>query len=233
MIPKRAVLACSIVLIATWGLLGIGKWIVPLIPGVWASVDSIDYQLKYQITTALFAIVVLLILRQLRPLQFAAYARVGTIQAPAEANRFFGIAAGESWKKVGITLSILITVVTAVVIWGQAVNGHTLQPSTLLILWVPFFAAVNAAVEEGLTRLGVVVAFADVLPASRIVLISGGVFGSVHYFGHPGGFVGVLVAGILGWVLARSVLETRGMFWAWWIHFLQDIIILGALFAAR
>lgn len=229
MIPKRVVFSLVLILIATWGLLVIGKWIVPLIPGSWSSVDVVDYQLKYQLTSALFASAVLLILRALRPAQFAAYARRGNIQAAAEANRVFGITAGESWKKVGITLSILITAVTAVVIWGQVVNGQKLQPVAWLLLWVPIFAAVNAAVEEGLTRFGVVVALEGAMTAPRIAIVSGLIFGTVHYFGTPGGFVGVLVAGILGWVLARSVLETRGIFWAWWVHFLQDLVILSAL----
>jgi len=29
--------------------------------------------------------------------------------------------------------------------------------------------------------------------------------------------------------LAKSILETKGIFWAWLIHFLQDIIIFTAL----
>jgi len=34
----------------------------------------------------------------------------------------------------------------------------------------------------------------------------------------------------LGWLLAKSIAETEGMFWAWFIHFLQDLIIFGGLF---
>jgi hypothetical protein len=29
----------------------------------------------------------------------------------------------------------------------------------------------------------------------------------------------------MGWVLAKAMLETRGFFWSWWIHFLQDVVI--------
>jgi hypothetical protein len=41
--------------------------------------------------------------------------------------------------------------------------------------------------------------------------------------------VGVLLASFLGWILAKSMLETRGMFWAWFIHFWQDVWIFSFL----
>jgi len=36
----------------------------------------------------------------------------------------------------------------------------------------------------------------------------------------------------LGWLLAKSVIETNGIFWAWFIHFLQDIVIFSAFVLA-
>jgi hypothetical protein len=47
----------------------------------------------------------------------------------------------------------------------------------------------------------------------------------------PGGLPGVAMAGFLGFVLARSVVETRGVLGAWFVHFLQDIVIFTLLFA--
>ncbi len=53
------------------------------------------------------------------------------------------------------------------------------------------------------------------------------VFGLVHYFGMaPKGIMGALMAGFLGWFLTKSILESKGFFWAWFIHFLQDVVIL-------
>jgi hypothetical protein len=45
----------------------------------------------------------------------------------------------------------------------------------------------------------------------------------------PGASIGVLLAGFLGWILAKSMRETRGMFWAWFIHFWQDVLIFSFL----
>jgi len=46
-----------------------------------------------------------------------------------------------------------------------------------------------------------------------------------HYFGVPYGVVGVIMASFLGWMLGKAMLETRGFFWAWLIHFVQDVLI--------
>lgn len=91
------------------------------------------------------------------------------------------------------------------------------------------FALSNSFVEESITRLGVVVVLKGRLKDKTIPLISALLFGTIHYWGNPGGFLGVIVAGFLGWFLAKSILETKGIFWAWLIHFVQDIIIFSAL----
>ena len=49
-----------------------------------------------------------------------------------------------------------------------------------------------------------------------------------HYFGTPSGIFGVVMSGLMGWLLAKSVIETRGLAWALLIHFLQDVVIFGA-----
>lgn len=218
-----------LVIAATWSLLAIGRWLVPLVPGVWSSTTFIDTQLKYQLLTLVLASLVCGVLVLVRPTVARLYGRRGELGAAAEANRLFGIRAGESWRSVGRTFLIIVTLVTSVVIWLQVVRGQELRWSWHVLIFVPVLAAVNAAVEEYMTRYGVIVALHGYLSQRVIAIISGVVFGTVHYFGTPGGFVGVIVAGVLGWLLARSVLETRGMFWAWLIHFVQDLVILTAL----
>ena len=84
--------------------------------------------------------------------------------------------------------------------------------------------------EEVITRLGIVVAFKNVLSDRAIPFVSATVFGVVHYWGLPGGLPGVMASGFLAWFLAKSILETNGIFWAWIIHFVQDIIIFTAFF---
>lgn len=87
--------------------------------------------------------------------------------------------------------------------------------------------------EESITRLGVVVVLKDRLTDKTIPIFSALIFGIIHYWRNPGGFPGVILAGFLAWFLAKSILETKGIFWAWLIHFLQDVIIFSALFTIK
>lgn len=48
-------------------------------------------------------------------------------------------------------------------------------------------------------------------------------FGIVRFYD----IIGVLLAWFLSWILARSMLETRGLTCAWFIHFVQDELVFG------
>jgi hypothetical protein len=54
-------------------------------------------------------------------------------------------------------------------------------------------------------------------------------FGTVRFCGA----IGVLLARFLSWILARSILEKRGLTWAWFIHFVQDELVFGSWGSAR
>jgi hypothetical protein len=36
-----------------------------------------------------------------------------------------------------------------------------------------------------------------------------------------------MMAGLMGWILAKSMIETKALGWALFIHFLQDVVIFG------
>jgi membrane protease YdiL (CAAX protease family) len=79
----------------------------------------------------------------------------------------------------------------------------------------------------------VVVVLKDIIKDKTIPLISAGIFGVAHYWGNPGGLLGILAAVFLGWVLSKSILETKGIFWAWLIHFQQDVIIFSVILTMK
>lgn len=81
-------------------------------------------------------------------------------------------------------------------------------------------------------RLGIIVPLVGAVETMYILLISAATFGAPHLRGMPNGLVGALMAGLLGWLLAKSVVETNGIFWAWCIHFLQDMVIFSAFVMA-
>jgi len=57
------------------------------------------------------------------------------------------------------------------------------------------------------------------------LLLTAAYFGLAHFFGVPYGAVGVIMAFVLGYILSKAMLETKGFFWPWFIHFWQDVAI--------
>ena len=195
--------------------------------------STINKQILYQSITLFMTIVFLFVLWLTKRKTFQEYFRKGNLSADILPEPLMGIKpkASENWIHLGRNFSIVISGVTAIVIYFQLIRGNGISIGNILSV-LPFsiiFALSNSFVEESITRLGIVVVLKNVLKDRTIPLVSALLFGSVHYWGSPGGILGVLVAGFLGWFLTKSILETKGVFWAWWIHFLQDVIIISAL----
>lgn len=195
--------------------------------------EPVSKQIVYQSVTLGLTLLFLWVVRCLRKDIFKRYFQKGRVNAQITPEPFIGIKPGakENWLHLGINFSMIITAVTAVVMYFQVVRGREfffvrmLQMLPLTVL----FALVNSFVEESITRFGIVAAFEGVVGSRVIPFLSGGLFGVVHFWGHPGGPAGLLFAGFLGWFLTKSILETKGIFWAWLIHFLQDVVILSLL----
>src|SRR5436309_15100049 len=83
-------------------------------------------------------------------------------------------------------------------------------------------AALNAANEEFQFRNVLLAHLRNVVSPSEAALLTAVLFGLGHYYGQPSGPIGVLMAGFAGWIWARSMIETRGFAWAFFIHMAQD-----------
>ena len=195
--------------------------------------ESINKQILYQTTTLIGTVIFLFILWWTKRRNFRAFFRKGNISADALPEKLVGIKPkpNENWFHLGRDFAIIISIVTAIVIYFQLGRESEISIGGIIKV-LPFsiiFALSNSFVEESITRLGVVVVLKGILKDKLIPFVSALIFGIVHYWGDPGGFMGVIVAGFLGWLLTKSIIETKGVFWAWFIHFLQDVIIFSAL----
>jgi hypothetical protein len=100
--------------------------------------------------------------------------------------------------------------------------------------------------REGKPEATVTMARANTNDAARCVLLAQGVplFGALqalgmttavfafgHWFGHPSGPTGVVLAALAGATWGWSIPSTRGIGWAWIIHGIQDLVILLAIAA--
>jgi membrane protease YdiL (CAAX protease family) len=160
---------------------------------------------------------------------------IGRLDAPVTPAPWIGLnpGPGETWRHIGRNFALVLPTVTAVAVGAQVVGGQTMTGSAVAaaLPWALVLSVSNALVEEGICRFGVVAALADRFGSRGAILSSAVLFGSVHYFGTPGGWPGVLLAGFLGWLLAKSVIETGGMGWALLLHTLVDVPIFTAQLA--
>lgn len=174
--------------------------------------DLVNYTFTMQITTLMVSFVAMLLIFFVDKENFRTFFRRG------------------SYWEYGLIVAVGFTAGTTMMMTFSATSQHGTINQTFwgLMPLVLLFAATNAWSEEIFTRFVVVVGLYGKLKPITICWIAAGVFGIPHFFGTPSGIFGVFMSGFLGFVLARSVLETKGMGWAWFIHFLQDVAIFGA-----
>lgn len=193
--------------------------------------EYVNFQFNYQFVLLLVTILSLSITYFLNRQNFINYFSFGEISFPANEMKSFGIKANDSWLKTGVSLSIIISLGTATFMCFQLkqadVNWALLQNG---IFWILLFSLTNSFGEEMIYRMGIISPLTGLLQPMTIFIISAVLFGIPHLAGMPSGIIGATMAGVLGLVLAKSLYETNGFFWAWIIHFLQDVIIIGTLF---
>jgi uncharacterized protein len=158
----------------------------------------------------------------------AFYLAAGDLDAPAAPMRWLGLNRPVGWRRLGWVSALCITLGTLafLVVAGGPSFGRLGQVVPLLPA-VVLFAAMNAFSEETTYRASLLAPLRDAVGPSQALLLTAALFGLWHFYGVPYGIVGVALAGALGWYLGKSMLETRGLFWPWFIHFWQDVAIFA------
>jgi len=110
---------------------------------------------------------------------------------------------------------------------------HLLQVALQGLPLAVVFSAFNAAQEEYRFRAVLLGRLGPALGASQALWMTSVLFGLGHWFGHPSGPTGVVMAGFAGFLWGKSMLDTRGFGWAWIIHGFQDVVIFGLLLMSR
>ncbi len=184
-------------------------------------------ELVLNLIVTLAVIVLLFVVKRDRR---AFYLAKGDLSAPAEPIRWLGVKPGDRWNKTGrnLTVGISLGTLAFLVISGQPsldFVGRALPflPAILLC------AALNAFNEEVTYKASFLSVLVEPVGSRQALRMVAAYFGIVHFYGIPYGVIGVVLAWFLGWILARSMLETRGLTWAWFIHFVQDVLIFGFL----
>jgi len=124
----------------------------------------------------------------------------------------------------GLAVQLALTVRPDARLYGRVLQGLPLALG---------FAAVNAAQEEFRFRAVLLGRLLPVVGTTHALLSTSLLFGLAHWFGHPSGPSGVLLAGFAGYMWGKSMVETRGSAWAWLIHGFQDVVIFAFLIMAN
>ncbi len=154
----------------------------------------------------------------------------GEMDAPIEPIPWLGIGKGESWRTfgwifagvggLGVAISVLLSVELS---WDVLRGVLPMLPSVLL------FSAINSFNEEIYYRTTLLSTLPEHIGKNHALLINAVFFGMAHYLhGTPSGIFGFLLIGFYGWLIGKSLLETKGFLWAWIIHFVPDVFTFAS-----
>lgn len=221
-----SVIIIAVILFATWAAWQLWSFLAPL-PNVDDQNSSfIRSQIKYQSGFLLIALLVIAFAYNLSG-QVLGIGVVG-------ASLHLGVPAidGTSWLVVGFIMTVLFAVVTYLMV---ASSFSKLVDRTAFLkkfgFWIVLFAALNALSEELIYRGALIFVLEGSWPAWQIALLSAILFSVAHIRGQVNGVFVLLGSAVVGWCLAHAVLQTQGLFWAWCVHFVQDIFIFAAFIA--
>lgn len=151
----------------------------------------------------------------------------GELDAPAAPVRWL-IDKPVGWVRLGWMLTLCITLGTLLFLVLAGKPSSTMLKSVLPLLpAVMVLAAINAFNESVNYRAALLAPLHTAVGGAQAMLVAAAFFGIGHFYGVPYGPIGVVMAFVLGWFLNKSMLETKGFFWPWFIHFWQDVAIFS------
>lgn len=234
--PVRPLRNFFLVMFAFFGLMELRLRLNFTVPALQALFGSTVFDERMQaeqtgkLAVALVMIVVLLVLGCKRRDFFLTR---GNLHAPIEPVRLLGFPKPDPWPVFGLQWGLYIAVALAVVQYlGLRPGGELMLKVVPILPSILFYAALNAFNEEITYRAPMLATLEPVGGSKQALWQSAYFFGIAHYFGTPGGLVGGILSIFMGWILGKGMVETRGLFWTWWIHFLSDIAIFTFLTAA-
>jgi len=188
------------------------------------------YMLGEQSLRLIVTLVMIVALFAMKKRQDEFFLVKGDTNAEAEPVQWLGIKPGERWSQLGRNFAFILSLGTLafLVFAGR-------PPMDIAFRALPFLpfvfiaAALNAFNEEMTYKASFLSVLENVVGKHQALFLMAAYFGIGHFYGVPYGVIGVLMAGFLGWFLGKSMLETRGLFWAWLIHFVQDVLIFAFL----
>lgn len=188
------------------------------------------YMLAEQSLNFMVTLIIILFLFVLKKDRKKFFLAVGNFKANVQPIKWLWTKKGTGWHRFGSILAICLSLGTFVFLFIAA--RPSLNVIGKILPFVPMIllaATLNAFNEEMTYKASFLSVLENVVGKQQALYLMAAYFGILHFYGVPYGIIGVLMAAFLGWLLGKSMLETRGMFWAWFIHFWQDVLIFAFL----
>lgn len=162
------------------------------------------------------------------------YLGKGDLSVKAEPIKWLGIHPNwVTWRKLSILSALAISggtlLLTLITVTGFSVP-ETFGALPRHMPAIVLFALINSLSEGFMFRNAILGSLRRALPKEQVLLIAAAFFGMAHFYGAPSGIVGIVMSGLLGWYMSRSMYETGGLVSSWIIHFMQDVVIFATLF---
>jgi len=153
----------------------------------------------------------------------------GHPNAPAQPSRLFNIKEPKPWTRLASQFMLFYVIILVIVVWLSVQPDLSRISQALIYLpAIIIAAAINALAEEFQFRSMLLARLEPLVRPGQAMLMSAVLFTSLHYYtGTPSGPLGAIEVMFLGWVAAKSMLETRGIVWAWLLHFIADFVIFA------
>ena len=191
---------------------------------------AINAMVNYQLFALLVSGVASLIIFYLNP-GSKVLLSMGNLKIAAVKEKWLGINGNANWIINGAQLLLFVSFVTSIFIFITVRNQtNSISFNLSFVPYILLFAFSNALAEELIYRYCIVGGLNLYCSKSFILITSAILFGLPHFFGMPNGIIGVLISAVLGYILCKATMETKGIFTAWFIHFVQDVIIFTGIF---
>lgn len=149
----------------------------------------------------------------------------GDLAAVAEPVKWLGQKSpGPLWS-FGLVFTLVVIVAQFLMFilpLSPAPNTWLLTPLIPVLL---LLAISNGFNEEIILRAAPIATVYEVVGKPNAIWMAAVLFGLSHYIGGiPSGIPGVLITTCLGWFFGKCLVDSRGFFWPWLFHALQDVL---------
>jgi len=150
----------------------------------------------------------------------------GDMHAMAEPVKLLGQKSPSPLWSFGLVFTLVVIVGQVfMIILPLSPTFDTVRRLAPFIPLILLLAAANGVTEEIILRAAPISTVYEVVGKSNAIWMAAVLFGLAHYIGGiPSGIPGVLITAVLGWFFGKCMVDSRGFFWPWFFHAVQDIL---------